>query len=108
MTNAQPRRPLALVLSRREDRRLHACLSLKDLGYDTLGFSLVEDAEAWLEEDTPVVAVVDRTGGRGPDGVIATLRERGVPLMPTGRPWTSGSEVFAEPSPSSSRRSASG
>ncbi|MCJ2132554.1 hypothetical protein MKK69_00455 [Methylobacterium sp. J-026] len=86
MRNVRPLRPLALVLSRREDRRRRACLSLKVFGYDTLGFSLVEDAEAWLEEDTPEVAIVDHTGGCGPEGVIATLRDRGVPLMPTGRP----------------------
>jgi hypothetical protein len=75
------RRPLALVLSREERRRDRACGALRNRGFDPLGFADAGSAEAWLEEETPVVAVLDAVERHGPTGIVETLEHRGVRLM---------------------------
>jgi len=57
---------------------------LSDNRYDVLGFSDAGDAEAWLDEDTPEVAIVDGDEDPRRMGIGETLRGRGVMLIPAG------------------------
>ncbi|MGU3665787.1 hypothetical protein ACLBX9_16535 [Methylobacterium sp. A49B] len=77
-------RPFALILSDRADQRDRDCCSLSDKGYDVLRFADAEDAEGWLEEETPEVAIVDEGADPLRTGIVETLTDRGVILLRTG------------------------
>lgn len=74
-------RPLALVLSHRSEQRDRDCTLLSEKGYDVLGFADAESAEAWLEEDTPAVAIVEKVADPRQRAVLETLAGRGVMLI---------------------------
>ena len=74
--------PLALVLSHGSEQRDRHCRLLSEKGYDVLGFSDAESTEAWLEEDTPEVAIVERAADPCQHSILETLSGRGVMLIP--------------------------
>jgi len=75
-------RRFGLVLSDDEDRRERGCKALVSKGFDVLAFLDAGSAQAWLEEDTPEIAIIDGGAGRGSRLVADTLERRGVRMMP--------------------------
>ena len=75
-------RPFGLVLSDDEDRRERSCRSLASEGFDVLAFLDAGSAQAWLDEETPEVAIIDGGAGRGSKILVDTLEGRGVRMMP--------------------------
>lgn len=77
-------RRFGLVLSDDEDRCERGCKALVSKGFDVLAFLDAGSAQAWLEEDTPEIAVIDIDGGagRGSRLVADTLEGRGVRIVP--------------------------
>lgn len=73
-------RPLALVLTHGAEQRDRDCLLLSEKGYDVLGFADAESAVAWLEEETPAVAIVEQVADLRQQAVLKTLAGRGVLL----------------------------
>lgn len=71
----------ALVLVADAVQRDRACARLSQDGYDVLGFADCENAAAWLEEETPAIAVIDGDLIPGCSGVVNVLDERGVLLV---------------------------
>ncbi len=71
----------ALVLVADTVQRDRACARLSRDGYEVLGFADCENAAAWLEEETPAIAVIDRDLMPGCSGVLNVLGERGVLLV---------------------------
>ncbi|GEP12427.1 hypothetical protein [Methylobacterium gnaphalii] len=68
---------LAMVVVPSKPVREAACRKLAASGFDTVGFSDCENAAAWLEEETPVIAIV-ATGASGDcKAFLSELRERG-------------------------------
>ncbi|WP_147817627.1 hypothetical protein [Methylobacterium thuringiense] len=63
------------------DQRDQACARLSRDGYEVLGFADCENAVAWLEEETPTIAVIDGDLMPGCSGVLNVLGERGVLLV---------------------------
>lgn len=59
---------------------------MRSQGYLPLGFSHPADAEAWLDEETPVIAVLDDARSEATESVIRILHDRGVELLPVRRP----------------------
>jgi DNA-binding response OmpR family regulator len=74
-------RPFGFVLSEDEDQRERICRSLSSEGIDVLAFLDVGSAQAWLDEETPEVAIVDGAAGRGFEIVAEILEARGVRMM---------------------------
>ena len=74
-------RPLALVLSHGSEQRDRDCRLLSGKGYDVLGFADAADTAAWLEEDTPAVAIVEQVADPRQQAVLETLAGRGVMLI---------------------------
>jgi DNA-binding response OmpR family regulator len=77
------RRPRVLVA---EDEALVAMFieaELDDAGYEVIGaFSTYVEASAWLDSDTPDIALLDHTLRDGPCTDIALeLRRRGIPFI---------------------------
>lgn len=75
-------RPFGLVLSDDETRRERSCRTLVAEGFNVLAFLDAGNAKAWLEEETPEVAIVDCGAGLGAEIVAETLEARGVRMMP--------------------------
>jgi DNA-binding NtrC family response regulator len=75
-------RPLALVLSQHGDERDRGCRLLSEKGYNVLGFADAESTAAWLEEETPEVAIVDMPVDPRQHDILETLARRGVMLIP--------------------------
>lgn len=75
-------RRFGLVLSDDEDRRERGCAALVSDGFDVLAFLDAGSAQAWLEEETPEIAMIDGGAGRGTKLVADTLERRGVRMMP--------------------------
>ncbi|AIQ93185.1 MULTISPECIES: hypothetical protein [Methylobacterium] len=75
-------RRFCLVLSDDENRRERGVKSLISKSFDFLAFLDAVSAQAWLEEDTPDIAITDDGGGRGSRPVANTLARRGVRMMP--------------------------
>lgn len=75
-------RSIGMVLSDDEERRERSCRALVSEGLDVLAFIDPGDAQAWLDEETPSVAMLDRSAGRVTDAVAQTLEERGVRTLP--------------------------
>jgi DNA-binding NtrC family response regulator len=82
MRAEQQYRPLALVLSHRTDGREHDCRLLSEKGYNVIAFADAESTEAWLEEETPEVAIVDMPVDPRQHDILETLAGRGVMLIP--------------------------
>lgn len=85
MSAEQRYRPLALVLLHRADQRARGFHLLSEKGYNVLGFADAESTEAWLEEETPEVAIVESEPDPRQRGILETLAGRGVRLMSAGR-----------------------
>jgi hypothetical protein len=77
-------RPLALVFQGSADERERDCRLLSEKGYKAIEFADNVNTEAWLEEETPEVAVLGRTDYLRQGRVIETLKGRGVMLIPRG------------------------
>lgn len=75
-------RTFGLVLSEDETRRERSCRLLVAEGFDVLAFLDAGNAKAWLEEETPEVAIVDGGCGLGTGIVAETLKARGVRMIP--------------------------
>jgi DNA-binding response OmpR family regulator len=75
-------RRFGLVLSGDEDRRERGCKALVSDGFDVLAFLDAGSVQAWLEEDTPEIAIIDDGAGRGSEIVADILERRGVRIMP--------------------------
>ena len=74
-------RPLALVLSQHGDERDRGCRLLSENGYNVLGFADAESTAAWLEEETPEVAIIETGAGPRWKGICGLLAGRGVTLI---------------------------
>ncbi len=74
-------RPLALVLSQHGDERDRGCRLLSQKGYNVLGFADAESTAAWLEEETPEVAIIEMGAGPRWKRVCDLLAGRGVTLI---------------------------
>jgi len=75
-------RRFGLILSDDEDRRERGCKALVSKGFDVLAFLDAGSAQAWLEEDTPEIAIIDGGAGRGLRLMTDTLERRGVRIVP--------------------------
>ncbi|GJE52896.1 hypothetical protein GOFOIKOB_5971 [Methylobacterium tardum] len=84
MRAEQRYRPLALVLSHRIEQRTRNCHLLSEKGYNVLEFADAESTEAWLEEETPEVAIVESEPDPRQQGILETLAGRGVRLISAG------------------------
>ncbi|MGH1591115.1 hypothetical protein ACRBEV_25520 [Methylobacterium phyllosphaerae] len=74
-------RPLALVLSQHGGARDRDCRLLIEKGYNVLGFADAESTAAWLEEETPEVAIIETGVGPRWQGICELLAGRGVTLI---------------------------
>lgn len=74
-------RPLALVLSHDGDERERDCRLLIEKGYNALGFADADSTAAWLEEETPEVAMIDARAGPRCQGICELLAGRGVSFI---------------------------
>lgn len=83
MTAKQQYRPLALVLSHHADQRDHDCNLLSEEGFNVLGFADAEDTAAWLEEETPEIAIVERAADGRQDSIVEALKARGATIIST-------------------------
>lgn len=86
MTEKRRYRPPALVLCDRDDLLRRGCHALRSQGYRPLGFSHPDDAESWLDEETPVIAVLDEAQCGATESVVRILHDRGVELLTVRRP----------------------
>lgn len=84
-------RELAMVVSPSDDDREMACRELIFRGYDTVGFSDCANASAWLEEETPALAVVSSKLRPAREDLIRGLEKRGLKGHAS-----SGCDVFAK------------
>lgn len=75
-------RQIAMVVANSDVERASACNKLIASGYDPLGFSDCANASAWLEEETPVLAVVSDDLGADCAELTSTLEERGLKMRP--------------------------
>lgn len=80
MSGAEPLRQRAMVVVPSKAERERACRELVTSGYDTVGFSDCANASAWLEEETPVVAIVVADASRDCQAFLSELRERGTEI----------------------------
>lgn len=76
-------RPLALVLSHDGDERDRGCRQLSEKGYNVLGFGDAESTAAWLEEETPEVAIIETGLSPRWQHICELLAGRGVTLIGT-------------------------
>lgn len=74
-------RPLALVLSQHGDERDRDCRLLSEKGYNVLGFADAESTAAWLEEETPEIAIINTEPSPRWQGISDLLARRGVTLI---------------------------
>ena len=74
-------RPLALGLSLHGDERDRDCRLLSEKGYNVLGFADADSTAAWLEEETPEVAMIETRAGTRWQGICELLAGRGVTLI---------------------------
>ena len=79
-------RDRALVVADDPAERRELCGDLRRAGYDPVAFECCDWAMAWLDEETPAVAV-DRTGrDRLCDTLLDKLETRCVELVVDGEP----------------------
>ncbi|GEO98132.1 hypothetical protein [Methylobacterium haplocladii] len=81
MSTSAPAPDLALVLVASTDQRDRACARLSRDGYDVLSFADCDHAAAWLEEETPAVALIGKGLKLSCSSVLDILSNRDVRLI---------------------------
>lgn len=81
MTGSPNQCELALVLASADKVRAAGCRAFAREGYDVIGFADCEHAAAWLDEETPAVAIVDMRASACGAALLEILHERGVRLV---------------------------
>jgi DNA-binding NtrC family response regulator len=79
-------RDRALVVADDPAERRELCGDLSDAGYDPVAFESCDGAMAWLDEETPAVAVVRTDGDRLCASLLDELEARGAEMVVDGEP----------------------
>ncbi len=76
----------ALVVADDPAERRELCGDLRRAGDDPVAFECCDGAMAWLEEETPAVAVVRTDGDRLCASLLDELEARGAEMVVNGEP----------------------
>ena len=76
----------ALVVAEDPGERREFCADLQEAGYDPVAFASCDGALAWLDEETPAVAVVRTGDDRLCADLLDELDARGAELVVDGEP----------------------
>lgn len=74
-------RAFALCVSDAPGSQSSSCAVLAEAGYEVVEFVDYENASAWLEEETPEIAVLIPQPHPVCSSILQTLRERGVSML---------------------------
>jgi protein-L-isoaspartate O-methyltransferase len=76
----------ALVVAVDPGERREFCADLQEAGYDPVAFVSCDGAMAWLDEETPAVAVVRMGGDPLCAELLDELEARGAEMVVNGEP----------------------